>query len=182
MKYFKQEIDTVTCTLRKSLQGWRLGWRCAISARLSLAALNRNHKIAAAKCKDWQTQDGMVSPPSSVIWHLSVCHLFTAWLKSPSSLQDNNWTYYTHVTSTFHASKIKGKRGKRMTQLSQPLLKSFPATSPNILSWSSWLLQNGAKAVIHCYTQQYRGLVTIKRVERIIEWLAVWMSNTVKFY
>lgn len=151
-------------TPRKSLQGCRWVEDALLSAKLSLAAFNRNHTIAVPECKRGQTWDGRVAPPLSGIWHLSVCHPFNSWLKSSSS----RWQMSFHSHYIYIPDIKKKERERGENKKDNPLLKSFLRTALDILLSSYWLLQNGTKVVKHSYTQQYRGSLTIKKGERII--------------
>lgn len=140
-------------------------WRCTISAKLSLAALNRKHKMEWLSIKTGRHE---------LAWWLQHCQgsgiiLFVILLVNGWNppLQDENWTS-SHIASTSQSSKIKGKGVGRLTQQSQLLSKIFPGTPPDILfhllaspTWN--------KSCYHCCTKECRGSVPIKREGQSIE-------------
>lgn len=114
-------------------------WRCTISAKLSLAALNRKHKMEWLNIKTGRHE---------LAWWFHHCQgsgiiLFVILLVNGWNppLQDENWTS-SHIASTSQTSKIKGKQVGRLTQQSQSLFKIFTGTPSDMLFSFYWLLQH----------------------------------------
>lgn len=107
-------------------------WRCTISAELSLAVLNRKHKMEWLSIKTSRHALAWLAPPLSGIWYHFVWHSFSEWLKSSTSFKDENWTP-SHIASTSQTSKNKGKGSGEIGPAEPTPFKDLQGTPPDIL-------------------------------------------------